>query len=922
MTSSDWRRISELFEQALDLPADARAEWLASLPDPPAVRREVEGMISAHERTDGVLDRPVLPPSDAEMLPHLSRALAERYEIEREIGRGGMATVYLARERKHDRLVVLKVLKPDIAAALGAQRFLTEVQIAARLSHPHILGFIDSGDADGLLFYVMPWVGGETLRELLRREGKVEPRVAMAYLCDLAAALRHAHAAGVVHRDLKPENVLCIGGHAYLLDFGIAKLRDMPHGSGFVTGTGVAIGTMGYMAPEQASGRPVDHRTDLYAWGVLAREMLTGEGPLDIASGLASLPAGIPGEIAKLIAATLATDPAQRPSSASELVDAFDRWRAAGAPLGAPKRPGIPGVATWGAAAAGIAALVFLLPLRPDGSPPTAIAAAGTVSAPAGLAMPVAVAAFANETGDTSLTALGRLAGDWLTQGLQETGLVEVVPWPYALQASERWAARNAESDTLSRVAVLRDETGARTVVTGAYYLIGDHLRIQVQITDATTGTLLAAPAPVEAPRDSVEGALRALRERTMGALAVRASDRISEYPELADRPPTFAAYRSFDRGVELHLAQDYERASAEFVEAFRRDTMFVVALIYAAQALWNDDRFAAADSVLREMRSRGVEVSEYHSLLADYMQAHLASDGDRALAAIRRAAQLAPSTRSPYNLAFTALRMNRPQEALSALLALDPDAGPMRDWPSYWTQRAHAHHLLGQHDREREAAREMVRRHPTLRVALALEIRPLAAQGNVAAIDSLLRDAVALPPDTYWSQGGAMVTAGEELAAHGYRAAAMRYFDRAVSWLANQLAREPNHEAHRYWLGTAHYSAGRWRDAMPYFESLAAEAGSDALMYRGYLALIRARSGDPRAETRLGEAQPHELGRYTAFRARIAAVRGDTATAVALMSEALRHGVNGFPWLHATAYPDFAPIAGADAFERVMRPQ
>ncbi|MGE5927363.1 MAG: hypothetical protein ACM357_08410 [Gemmatimonadota bacterium] len=532
------------------------------------------------------------------------------------------------------------------------------------------------------------------------------------------------------------------------------------------------------------------------------------------------------------------------------------------------------------------------------------------------------MAAFANETGDTSLTALGRLAGDWITQGLQETGLVEVVPWPYALQASERWAARSAGSDSLSRVAVLREETGAGTVVTGAYYLIGDHLRIQLQITDATTGTLLAAPPPIEAPRDSVEGALRLLRERTMGALAVRASERISEYPELADRPPTFAAYRSFDRGVDLHLAQDYERASAEFIEAFRRDTMFVVALIYAAQALWNDDQFAGADSVLREMRARRVEVSEYHSLLADYMQAHLTSDGDRALAAIRRAAQIAPSTRSPYNLAFTALRMNRPQEALTALLALDPDTGPMRDWPSYWTQRAHAHHLLGQHDREREAAREMARRHPALRVPLALELRPLAAQGNVAAIDSLLRDAVALPPDTYWSQGGAMVTAGEELAAHGHRAAAQRYFDRAVTWLANQLAREPDHEAHRYWMGAAHYGAGRWRDAMPYFESLAAEEGSDVLMYRGYLALIAARSGDRRADTRLGEAKPHELGRYTAFRARIAAVRGDTAAAVALLSQALRYGVNGFPWLHASAYPDFAPLAGAEAFERLLQPQ
>jgi tRNA A-37 threonylcarbamoyl transferase component Bud32/tetratricopeptide (TPR) repeat protein/TolB-like protein len=923
VTTSGWRRISDLFEQALDVPAEERAAWLASLPDAPAVLQEVESMLAAHERHDGVLDRPVLAASDAGMLPHLSRALAERYVIEREIGRGGMATVYLARERKHDRLVVLKVLKPQIAEALGAHRFLTEVQIAARLSHPHILGFIDSGDADGLLFYVMPWVGGETLRELLRREGRVEPRVAMTYLCDLAAALRHAHTAGIVHRDLKPENVLCIGGHAYLLDFGIAKMRDAPLPTGFATGTGIAIGTMGYMAPEQASGEAVDHRADLYSWGVLAREMLTGEGPLDLAAGLASLPRGIPGEIARLIAASLSRKPADRPSSAEELVAAFDRWRAAGAPLGsAPVQRRVHRATPWALGAAGVAAVALLL-FRTDArdDAPDTLAVAPAVTTDGRLAMPVAVAAFSNETGDTALGTWGRLAGDWITQGLQQTGLVEVVPWPYALQASTSWATRTAAGDSLSRVAVLREETGAGTIVTGSYYLIGDRLRVQVEITDAASGTLLTAPPPVEAPRDSVEVALAALRERTMGALAVRTSAHVSDFPELGELPPTYAAYRAFDRGVGFHLAQDYSRAASEYIEAFRRDTTFAVALIYAAQSLWNDDQFARADSVLRALRASGVEVSEYHELLADYMEAHLSSDGERALSSIRRAAALAPASRAPYNLAFTALQQNRPREARSTLAALDPDHGSMRNWPSYWTQRAHAHHLLGEHAEERAAAREMARRFPSLRVALTLEIRPLAAQGNVAAIDSLLRRAAALPPDTYWSQGGAMVTAGEELAAHGHAAAARRYFDRAVAWLANQLAREPAHKAHREWLGLAHYGAGRWADAAPYFESLDAENSSRDLNYRGYRALIRARRGDSRAATRLGEPAPHELGRHTAFRARIAAVSGDTAAAVSLMSQALGHGIDGFPWLHGSAYPDLAPLRTSEAFVRLMTP-
>jgi tRNA A-37 threonylcarbamoyl transferase component Bud32/tetratricopeptide (TPR) repeat protein/TolB-like protein len=920
MIASDWRRISELFEQALELPAGERSEWLRRQPDAAAVRDEVERMLFAHERPTGVLDRPPLAATDAEMLPHLTRALSERYEIEREIGRGGMATVYLARERKHDRLVVLKVLKPEIAEMLGAHRFLAEVHIAARLSHPHILGFIDSGDADGLLFYVMPWVGGETLRELLRREGRVEPRVAMTYLCDLAAALRHAHNAGVVHRDLKPENVLCVGGHAYLLDFGIAKLRDARLPTGFTTGTGVAIGTMGYMAPEQASGEPVDHRADIYAWGVLAREMLTGEGPLDIATGLASLPAGIPAEVAQLIAKSLARDANARPASASELVDAFDRWRAAGAPIAAaapaasPARRALP----WAAAFVGLAAVGLMAIPRSDPAGPATLAS-GAPAPRSGLAMPVAVAPFSNETGDTAVSALGRLAGDWITQGLQETGLVEVVPWPYALQASDRWVGRSGEGDSISHVAAMREETGAGTVVTGSYYLIGDRLRIQVAITDAGSGRLVAAPTPIEAPRDSVDAALRSLRERTMGALAVRANDRIAVYPDLAERPPTFAAYRAFDRGVSLSLSQDYGRAVAEFLDAFRRDTTFGVALVYGAYAAWNDDEFAQADSIIRELDRRGIEVSEYHELIAEHMKAHLASDGERALTLIRRAAAIAPGTRAPYNVAITALRMNRATEARDILVRLDPDRGAMRNWPSYWTQRAHAHHLLGEHDSEREAAREMARRHPTLRVPLALEIRSVAARGNTAAIDSLLAAAATLPPDTYWSQGSAMVTAGEELMAHGHRAAGLRYFERAVSWLANQLAREPQHVAHQHWMGMALYESGRWRDAAPYFESLAADDDPDEIVYRGFLALIRARAGDPRAAERLGGHQPHEAGRHTFFRARLAAIAGDTTAALALMSQALRHGVDGFPWLHASAYADFSALHGSDAYRRLI---
>lgn len=211
-----------------------------------------------------------------------------------------------------------------------------------------------------------------------------------------------------------------------------------------------------------------------------------------------------------------------------------------------------------------------------------------------------------------------------------------------------------------------------------------------------------------------------------------------------------------------------------------------------------------------------------------------------------------------------------------------------------------------------------MQRRHPALRVPLALEARALAATGAAAAIDSLIDAASALPPDTYWSQGGAMVIAAEELAAHGHPEASGRLLERAVSWLANQLAREPDHENHRLWMGTALYDLGRWSDARPYFESLVADFPQQ-ITYRGYAALVDARLGTGQPERRLAEDPPYERTAMMVYRARLAAVRGDTAAALATMSEALRLGIQGFSWLHGTAHADFAALAGNADWQRLF---
>ncbi len=212
--------------------------------------------------------------------PRLVAALADRYRIERELGAGGMATVYLAEDLKHHREVAIKVLRPDLAAALGADRFTQEIEIAARLQHPHILGVFDSGSADGFLYYVMPYVEGESLRERLTRQGELPVHEAVRLLVEIADALGHAHARGVVHRDIKPENVMLSGRHALVMDFGVAKAVNEASGRNRLTTVGVALGTPAYMAPEQASADPhLDHRVDIYALGVVGYELLAGRPP-------------------------------------------------------------------------------------------------------------------------------------------------------------------------------------------------------------------------------------------------------------------------------------------------------------------------------------------------------------------------------------------------------------------------------------------------------------------------------------------------------------------------------------------------------------------------------------------------------------------------------------------------------------------
>jgi tetratricopeptide (TPR) repeat protein len=340
----DRLRIEAVFDALADLSTDEQMAYLdRTASDDPELRAEVLRLLQAHRRPEGFLEAPLAQLAkgffdDAEALaPGETPDRIGPWRIVRPIGRGGMATVYLAQDLRHDRLIAVKVLHAGLATTLGPERFQREIRVAAQLQHPQILPVYDSGADAGVLWFTMPYVEGETLRQRLQRTGALPVAEASRILGYIARALAYAHRRGVIHRDVKPENVLISQENIFLADFGISKPVDAAANQYLTTG-GLVVGTPTYMAPEQAAGDPAtDHRADIYAFGILAYELLAGEPPfaklplrLLFAAHASREPEPIarrrpdvPRPLASLIARCLRKDPAERWDSADSLCDAL-----------------------------------------------------------------------------------------------------------------------------------------------------------------------------------------------------------------------------------------------------------------------------------------------------------------------------------------------------------------------------------------------------------------------------------------------------------------------------------------------------------------------------------------------------------------------------------------------------------------------
>ncbi len=623
-----------------------------------------------------------------DLLECLKSALAGRYAVEREIGRGGMAVVFLAEDLKHHRQVAIKVLHPELGAAVGGDRFLQEIETVAGLTHPHVLPLYDSGEADGLLYYVMPWVQGESLRKRLEREKQLPLEDALRITGEVADALDHAHRNGVIHRDIKPGNILLEEGHAVVTDFGVARAISEAGGEK-VTASGMAVGTPAYMSPEQAAGEAADERSDVYALACVLYEMLAGEPPLTgptpqaiVARRMAETPTPlplmrdtVPGALDVAVGKALSKAPADRYRTAQEFSDALAAAAGRGVAatssgtnqITAPSRRRQ--VTRWAAVAAAavtLAVAVWTL--------------AGSREGEVGVDLrSIAVLPFATRTSaDEDVYFAEGLHDELLTQ-LQRIDSLKVI---------SRTSVMRYSGDTRATIPEIADALGVATVLEGGVQRAGNRVRINVQLIEAATDDHLWADTyDEELTATNVFAIQSDLVTKIARALEVALTPEVGKGQ---GRRPTesLAAYDLYTRGRYLYNKgtekDNLEGAAELFQEAIDADPDYAqayVGLSLAYSWLWYShywveeealplaraavERALDLDDTLGEAHSANGWLLTIDRLYEEAEQEHL------------RALELSPGSALAHNrYGITLLSIGRYEEAVSETrraVELDP---------------------------------------------------------------------------------------------------------------------------------------------------------------------------------------------------------------------------------------------------------
>jgi serine/threonine-protein kinase len=603
-------------------------------------------------------------------LDRITAALADRYTIERELGSGGMATVYLAEDLKHRRQVAIKVLRPELAASLGVERFVREIEIAANLTHPHILPLHDSGEADGFLYYVMPYIEGESLRERIDREGKFDVREAIRLTDQVASALSYAHESGLVHRDIKPENILLARDQAIVADFGIARAVEAAGGER-LTGTGLAVGTPAYMSPEQAVGdKNIDARSDVYALGCVVYEMVSGRAPfegatpqemlakhaVDTAPSLRTSDPDIPLFLERAVDRALAKSPADRFQTASAFAEALTSEMVV--PRVGRRRG--PWLAVSGATIVLLVAVALVL-LNVLGGPAYER---------------LAVLPPANLMNDPEQAYFVQGVHTALISELQKAG-VPVIARTSVLQYE----------NTQKPIREIASELGVDALIEPSVMRAGDSVEIEVSLVDGTTQQYVADPIVRRSALRDVERLYRSLTAAI--AAEIRAALTPQAEAHLASaRPVDPQAYEAYLRGqfhAERATQTDFDQALEHYQRALVLDSTYAptqagITGIWVARGMLGivtpREAAAHASAAARQALALDSTLAEVQNAVG-MVRTYLEWDWEGGEAAFRKAIEINPNdarARRHYAwlLAFTE-RLEEARAQMDRALELDP---------------------------------------------------------------------------------------------------------------------------------------------------------------------------------------------------------------------------------------------------------
>ncbi len=607
-------------------------------------------------------------------LAALSAALTGRYVIARELGAGGMATVYLAEDTKHHRQVAVKMLRPELAASLGAERFLREIGIAARLHHPHILALHDSGGEGDVLYYVMPFVEGQSLRDRIARTGALPIDEAVRIIREVADALEYSHQQGVVHRDIKPENVLIAGGHAMVTDFGVAKAVSEAGGAGSLTATGVAVGTPSYMAPEQITADPaLDHRVDIYALGVMAYEILAGRAPFlgttlqqVIAGHLAQRPdplavhrpAASPA-LEALVMRCLEKNPADRWQSAGDVVRALDALAASSVATGtalAPAPRGTRGRKRAMVVGAIIGVLLLVGGIAWSGQ----VGRAGTMIGDDLLAENdvVLVAEFENRTTDSTLAAT---VTDAVRVELQQSRTVRVMSQAAMWAGLSRMGLERGTTLPREKVQELAEREGAKAYVVGDIARIGGGFQVSARVVATAGGSEALAARATAATEAELIGAVEDVGRQLRRGIGESLRS-VMAAPALAQvTTASLPALRAYTAASRAENAGDRPQAVAMAKDALALDSTFAAVWSLLAVSYANMGALTEATDAAERAFAMRDRLSEFERLRAE---ARYHGTRNNAVAEEAAWARLAEMGRDETNYANMLMEQGRLVEA------------------------------------------------------------------------------------------------------------------------------------------------------------------------------------------------------------------------------------------------------------------